>query len=274
MFLRPCMTALALAVAAAGAQAQSNDQAQTGQQSSANQAQTNQAQTNNNQSQAGTNDQAAIEVIAISAWDYEPLYERGGIRAENILDADVFGPTGEEIGEIENIIIDDSNQIVAVIAEVGGFWDIGDTHIAVPWEEVTLTGEGVQIPVTEDTADDYGLFGPNSFVTKADLQQTTQVDDDLETGMRTWKITNLIDDYATLTGGVGYGYVDDVLFSRDGEIEAVVVESTGTYGPGTFAYPFYGYDYGWNPGFDAYELPYEEADLVELETFDYEEFDS
>ena len=239
MTIKPYSTALALAVASVslGAQADSSD------------------------------------VIAISDWNYGALYEAGGLQAENLMDEEVFGPTGEEIGSVENLIISVDNRIVAVVAQVGGLWDIGDTHVAVAWNEVELIGDGVRIPVTEDNADDYGLF-ENEYVTKESLQQIIQVDDDVEAGIRSWKITELLDDYVTLSNGTGYGYVDDVVFSDNGEIQAIIVEPDTLYGTGPYAYPYYSYDHGWRPGDPAYRLPYSENDVGELEPFDYSKFDN
>lgn len=238
MKLRTSMTAMALAVATTsfGVQAQEND------------------------------------VIKLSEWNYETFYENGGVQAANLMDTEVFGPEGEEIGSVENMIVSDDNKVVAIIAQVGGIWDIGDTHVAVPWSDVELTDDGVQIPVTEDNAEEYGLF-ENEYITKQNLQQVTQVDDDVNTGFNTWKMTDLIGDYASLSGGVGYGYVDNVILSEDGEIQAVVIETTGEYGNGTYAYPFYGYDYGWDPGYQAYELPYGEDEVAGLAEFEDDEFD-
>lgn len=253
---------LALAVALGGpalAQSQNQGQAQTqGQSGQQQQMQKNQGQ--------GQGDQVRV----LSEWNYDELY-RTGLRAENLLDADVMGPGGDEIGSVENVILDQNNQIVALIAQVGGFWDIGDTHVAVPWTEAQLVDDGVQIPVTEENAEDYGLYGENSIITKQMLQQTRVVDDDLTAGNRVWKLTNLIDDFATLRGGVGYGYVDDAIFTREGKLQAVVVEPSGTgYGVGPYAYPFYGYGTGWNAGLDTYEMPYGEGEVAEMQPFDYE----
>ncbi|RBI69403.1 hypothetical protein DQ400_01560 [Vreelandella sulfidaeris] len=107
-------------------------------------------------------------VTAISEWNYDTLYEEGGMTAENLMDTEVFGSGNEEIGSVENILLNDQNEIVAIIAQVGGFWDIGDTHVLVPWEEVDVNVDGVSIPVTEDNADEYGVF-QEDYVTKEDL---------------------------------------------------------------------------------------------------------
>lgn len=263
---RMSVSALALAVAL-GAGALTAAAQEAGQQQ---QQQGQQAQTQQGQQQAG-------DVQVLSAWTYDELYAEG-ITAEQMLDADVYGPTGEEIGSIENVIVDQNDQIVAVIAQVGGFWDIGDTHIAVPWNEVKMMAgqEGFQIPVTADTVADYGLYADEMIVTKEALQQTQVVDDDLETGPQTWKLTSLIDDYATLRGGAGYGYVDDAVFTREGQLKAVVVQPDYSgYGVGgPYAYPFHGFRYGWQPGADFYEMPYTRDELAGVEPFAYEEMET
>ena len=82
-----------------------------------------------------------------------------------------------------------------------------------------------------------------------------------------------MDDYVSLDDGNGYGLVDDVLFTEDGNIQAVVVNADGAYGGGAYAYPFYGFDYGWDPGYSAYTLPYADTDLENVSAFDYDEYD-
>lgn len=44
-----------------------------------------------------------------------------------------------EIGEIEDIVLDMNGQVKGIVAEVGGFLDIGDKHVMIPMENVTLT---------------------------------------------------------------------------------------------------------------------------------------
>ncbi|NYS62031.1 PRC-barrel domain-containing protein [Vreelandella salicampi] len=211
-------------------------------------------------------------VTAISEWNYDTLYEEGGMTAESLMDTEVFGADDEEIGSVENILLNDKNEIVAVIAQVGGLWDIGDTHVLVPWEEVDVNEDGVSIPVHEDNADDYGLFD-EEYVTKTDLSYISQIDDDANTGTRIWKLTDLLDDYASVGEGNGYGYVDNVLFKEDGEIQAVVIEADSSYGGEPYAYPFHGFDTGWDPSYSTYTLPYDEADLDDATAFDYDEYD-
>lgn len=216
-----------------------------------------------------------MDAATLAEWEYNSIYDAGGIRAEYMITEEVFGPEGEEIGNVENAIISAEGQIVAIIAEVGGFWDIADTHIAVPWEEVKLIQDGFRIPVTEDNFDDYSLFADNSFITTDSLQEAHAVGDTLATGPKTWRLTALLDDYVLLKNGAGYGYLDDVIFSKDGKIQALIVQSTvAAYGYGRYAYPYYGYEYGWQPYDNVYTLPYGPEAIGALEPFNYDMFDS
>ncbi|WP_230531965.1 PRC-barrel domain-containing protein [Microvirga roseola] len=205
-------------------------------------------------------------------WSYNDIY-RSGWSAERLLDdAEVIGPLGEEIGNVENIIISDQGQILGIVAEVGGFWDIGDTHVFVPWNQVRVspTLDRVVIPVTEENVEEY-TYGANDILTRGAVTQTQVVDDNLETGPRLWKATDLMDDYAYLRGDVGYGYVNDLIFSTDGTLQALVVNAATAYGGGYRAFPAYGYGYGagWNPGAANINLGYDETDVVNLAPFEY-----
>ncbi len=212
-------------------------------------------------------------VKVLSEWNYQPLYAQG-MRASELLDAEVYGREGtdpyEEIGSVENVLIGENNEIVAIIAQVGGFWDIGDTHVLVPWDQVTMTGEGVSVPVNEENVEDYNLYAPDSYISQAVAQQKQVVDDDLATGPSIWKLTDLVGDYAVLSDARGYGYVEDAIFSQEGSLQAVVIEpDVGSgYGTGPYAAPFYGD--GWDPGMNYYTTGYGADELAELDPFDYD----
>lgn len=217
--------------------------------------------------------QAHEKVIKpLSGWSNEEIYEKGGIRADSLMDAEVFGENEDAIGSIENVLITEDNKITAIIAQVGGLWDIGDTHVLVPWEEAEIHEDGVMVPVTEDNVDDYGLFASNEYITQQDLSQPQRVEEGIDAGIGVWKLTSLLDDYATVGEGIGYGYINNILFSSEGEIQAVIVETGAGFGSGTYAYPFYGDGYGWNPGDTAYTLQYDKEEVGDMESFDYNRY--
>ncbi|UWR21243.1 PRC-barrel domain-containing protein [Sulfitobacter sp. S190] len=54
-------------------------------------------------------------------------------------EADGVGPDWNDIGEIEDIILDREGQMIGIVAEIGGFLDIGDKHVLLPIEDIRLT---------------------------------------------------------------------------------------------------------------------------------------
>ncbi|HET9868578.1 MAG TPA: PRC-barrel domain-containing protein, partial [Nitrospira sp.] len=190
--------------------------------------------------QAGQSSSATAQNrIDLTTWAHAPLYD--GWRATRLIDAEVISSEGEEMGEIHNIIFGPEGTAKAVIIEAGGFLDIGDTHIRLPWDQIEITrGEGdgqtydyeasVRVPISEEDLEDFSLFDGEEVVTAP----------------REWRATELIDDRVLLAGGVNYGYVRDLVIGQDGKLNAVVVNPDVAWG-GPFrpyAYPWYGYDAG------------------------------
>lgn len=208
-----------------------------------------------------------VEVIPLSEWRYDEFVGSSWSVEELMDEAEVYGAGGEEIGDVENIVFSENGSILSLIAEVGGFIDIGDTHVSVPWEQVDVSDDldRIDVPISEENVEDYSLFGEYGYLTAQETQQSQVVGDELRVGPRAWKATDLMGDYARLEDAVNYGYVDDLLVSMDGQLEAVVVEPDVGVGGGPYALPYYGYRYGWDPALDFYDVPYAEAEIAELE---------
>ncbi|WP_298431046.1 PRC-barrel domain-containing protein [uncultured Jannaschia sp.] len=51
---------------------------------------------------------------------------------------DVNSDGVNQIGEIEDIVLDRSGQMIGLIAEIGGFLDIGDKHVVLPVDDLRL----------------------------------------------------------------------------------------------------------------------------------------
>lgn len=175
----------------------------------------------------------------------EALYK--GVRASQLMDQDVHGPNGNQLGEVEDILVNADGQVTAIVVEGGGFLDIGDAAFRVKWSDVNLTPgrDGVQVPITENKAERRGLFdGPET----------------VATGAREFRLSELIGDYTRLRGGMGYGRVSDVVLSREGKVLGVLVTRDIGWGGGLFGYPFYGYGYGFDPGYNYYAMPFATAE--------------
>lgn len=193
----------------------------------------------------------------IESWNTKHLYQ--GWSAEELLDEEVYGSGGEVIGEVEDFIVGPEGNIKKVVVEGGGFLDIGDSHIAVRWDEVKRTGSSsITVPIREDNLGDFGLF---------------QDMDDVATKPQNFRVRELIGDYVMLKDDVGYGYVDDIIFSQNGKIEAVITEPAYGYGypAGRFAVPYHGA--GYNPYQPYYRTPYTKDQFTNLRPFNYGELE-
>lgn len=225
---------------------------------------------------AATTETLEAEVISLNDWTYDDLYANG-ISAEDFIDEmEVYDVTGEEIGDVEDIIIGPDGRIASIVAEVGGLWDIGDTHVSVPYAEVVMSddGLGVVIPVTEETVGNYG-FDRDVFTAGSATSEVVSGVDDAEV-LRGWRVSELIGDYARIRDGdvySNYGYISDLLL-QDGQVAAVVVQANDAYGSGYRAYPYQGYGAGsgWDAGSPYYDMPYGAQEVGETETFDYGRF--
>jgi sporulation protein YlmC with PRC-barrel domain len=230
---------------------------------------------------------AQENVQVLTDWSYDSLYADGW-SVENMFDTtEIIGTNGEDIGDVENVIFSNDGEVLGIIAQVGGFWDIGDTHVHVPWDEVNIgeTIQQAQIPVTEENVDNYDVFGDywgsERLNTEADAGTTDLdvfllsdvADDDLVAGPGIFKATDLIGSFAYLSDGVRYGYVADIIV-ENGVISAIVAD-TAAYGRrGYYAHPF---SYrGTTPmaNNSRYDVPYDGTEIDTIENFDYEQLQS
>lgn len=222
------------------------------------------------------------DIVPLAEWTYDELYA-DGLSIEELLDADVNGPAGDDIGQVENVLFNEEGRILSVIAEIGGFLELGDTHVNIPWEMVEAAewDDGIEIPFTQETIEEFTLF-TDEIVREMDAASEVQeVEGDgagvVGTGPDVWRATDVIGDYARLRDGEAfenYGYVDDIVV-RDGQIAAVVVTPDVGWGAGGYyAYPYRGYGAaGWDAGDGYYDLPYERAEVETLEPFDEDELE-
>lgn len=188
------------------------------------------------------------QVIPLEEWDYLGEWDTGWSLEEFMDEAEVYGVDGEEIGTVENVLISEDNRIVAAVIEVGGFLDIGDTHVAVPWDDLQFSVRAVTVPLEAENIGDFSLFDKDEPIVREDV----------------WKASDVLDDYARVEGEAD-GYVDDLIFNHDGVLTAVIVNTDVAFGGGPRAFPFNG-----DPAAPTYDLPYGEAEVVEQAPFDRE----
>lgn len=203
---------------------------------------------------------AAAGLASTAALGAEVLY-RDAWSANEMLGAQVRGERGEDIGEVKDLIVARDGKLAKVVVEVGGFLDIGDQHIGVPWRDVSIGPdmEWVQVPLQKARGGEYSLY------------DVTPIGESVSAGHGAWRVNELIGDYASLRDVPRYGMVSDVIFGADGQARGVVVSRpAGAWGrAGWYGYPYADYD-GRSP---TYALPYDRQQLAGQRTvsegFDY-----
>lgn len=192
--------------------------------------------------------------VDITTWNYEHLYEEGWSVTE-LLQGDAYGKSGARVGEIEDLIIGPEGDIRRVVIEGGGFLDIGDSHIAVPWNYVSRRRTAsVTVDIVEENLDETAMFRDA---------------DDKPAITPNWRVRELLGEYLTLQDGTGFGLVDDVIFGADNTIEAIVVRPS--YGVGRFRGPvLFPYNNSlYTPADPVYATPYTKVELEDVDIFDY-----
>jgi putative membrane protein len=89
-----------------------------------------------NQQQRGQSDRASMQPIAKPGSDH--------ILASDLEGTSVYGAKNENIGEIDDVVLDRKGRVVAVIVGVGGFLGIGEKSVAIPFEALEIAAAGGQ----------------------------------------------------------------------------------------------------------------------------------
>ena len=119
------------------------------------------------------------------------------LRASDIIGAEVVNASDEEIGEVDDLVLErDSDTVMAVIS-VGGFLGIGDKLVTVPYEDLRLSEDGneVFLSTTKEILESRDEFRYNdgeligrdvmsTRISRADLQSKW---DDIEQGWDDFK---------------------------------------------------------------------------------------
>lgn len=64
-----------------------------------------------------------------------------GMHASTLIGAEVTTSGDEGVGSVDDLIINDDGQIVAIVVGVGGFLGMGQKDVAIGWDDVTRSGD-------------------------------------------------------------------------------------------------------------------------------------
>lgn len=72
---------------------------------------------------------------------------KSAMQASNVIGKNVQNAQGENLGEIDDLLIDKDGSIRAAVVSVGGFLGVGDRNVAIDWKEVSFSPQGDTITV-------------------------------------------------------------------------------------------------------------------------------
>nr|WP_231369386.1 PRC-barrel domain-containing protein [Thioalkalivibrio sp. AKL19] len=85
-----------------------------------------------------------------------------GMQASDIIGTDVTTSGDENLGSVDDLIIDQNGQVVAIVVGVGGFLGMGQKDVAIGWGHVTTSGTAddrqLRVDVTRDELRDAPKF--------------------------------------------------------------------------------------------------------------------
>ncbi len=95
---------------------------------------------------------AGANAIALPAFAAATSQSADEFRTSQLVGTKVFNSAGDNIGNIEDIVLKPDGSLDAVVISVGGFLGIGDKYVAVPFDNLKISRDSAAIKiVTEGT---------------------------------------------------------------------------------------------------------------------------
>jgi hypothetical protein len=74
---------------------------------------------------------------------------------------DIYSTGGDEVGEVEEVLVDGSGNPVGVSADVGGFLGMGERHVVIGLDQLTNSGERLTVAMTKEQIEALPEFDVN-----------------------------------------------------------------------------------------------------------------
>jgi len=73
--------------------------------------------------------------------------EAMGRELDRLIGQRVTDPQGQELGDVENVLVDPQGKAAALVVEWGGLAGLGANQVAVPWQNVQVSPDGQKVTV-------------------------------------------------------------------------------------------------------------------------------
>lgn len=186
------------------------------------------------------------------------------VATEDLLGRTIENADGDNVGEITNVVIDQAGKAKYVIVAVGGFLGMGEKHVALAWDELTISdnGETVMSAVTKEQLE---ALPEHQFPSETQAGTVYSYDEDIKvnpqmadrddataadqppmtTGEQTTALetspaagdmgigaSKLVGADVTNAQGESIGEINEVMLGNDGAAQGLVVDVGGFLGVG------------------------------------------
>lgn len=79
----------------------------------------------------------ALQLPAIAAPNFVTKQAAGEMSSSGLIGTKIQNGAGENVGDVNYLVLDDSGHVTTVVIGVGGFLGVGEKNIAVPFKDVT-----------------------------------------------------------------------------------------------------------------------------------------
>jgi sporulation protein YlmC with PRC-barrel domain len=185
------------------------------------------------------------------------------VAAEELLGRTIENADGDNVGEIRNVVIDQTGEVKYVIVGVGGFLGLGEKHVALAWDELTISGNGETVTAAV-TKEQLEALPEHQFPSEVRAGTVYSYDEDIKvnpqmadrdatatdqppmtTGEQTTALetapaagvmgigaSKLVGADVTNAQGERIGEINEVMLGNDGAAEGLVVDVGGFLGVG------------------------------------------
>lgn len=169
----------------------------------------------------------------------------GQVDVQKLIGRSVTNPQNETVGDIESVIVDADGKVRTVIVGVGGFLGMGERHVAIAWDRLTVSPSDQKVMISS-TKDQLKALPPYTY---ADATQRRSVFVDRLPPARSAAVNSAPTTMPTASYGTvsaseliglnirnaaneAIGEIKDVVMTSEGKIHEVIVGVGGFLGMG------------------------------------------
>lgn len=118
---------------------------------------------------------AAVELPAVAATNFVAKQAAGEASSSGLIGTKIQNGAGENIGDVNYLVLDANGSVTTVVIGVGGFLGVGEKNVGVPFKSVTRQDDksGNPVFVLDATKDELNGAPAYEWTEKGSLQKAT-----------------------------------------------------------------------------------------------------